>query len=448
MTGGREGPLTPALLEEVTALVAQGMGLDLSTARSADLVRELALAAKEEGCADVGQYVRGLTRQPLCPRQIETLASHLTVGETYFWREPASFELLEREILPPLLASRSAGPRTLRLWTAGCCTGEEAYSLAMSCLRAVPDLPAWNVAILATDINPRFLAKARAGVYSDWSFRGAPAWLHDRFFRPASDGRLAIEPAAQRLVEFAYLNLARDTYPSLHNHTHAVDVIFCRNVLMYFTAELQQRVVASFHDCLVDGGYLVVSPAEAEASHFPQFVVENQGECIVFRKSAAVAIAPQPEAVPLPDEPVESVTPTPEVPPAPVPALAALARARSEANQGCLAEALQWCQRATAEDRTNPATYFLAAAIHLELGQLPEALAALRRVLFLDPDSALAHHALGGVYRRLGRDRDFRRHLAVALRLLEAKDPNDLVPGSDGMTCGRFAESVRAALEC
>ena len=106
--------------------------------------------------------------------------------------------MLERDILPPLIASRAAAGRTLRLWSAGCCTGEEAYSLAITCARALPDIGRWNVSILATDINPRFLAKAEAGLYTEWSFRGAPGWLRERYFAPAADRKLAIAPTRKK----------------------------------------------------------------------------------------------------------------------------------------------------------------------------------------------------------------------------------------------------------
>ena len=118
--------------------------------------------------------------------------------------------------------------------------------------------------------------------------------------------------------------------------------------------------------------------------------------------------------------------------------------ARTHANQGRLEEALTSCRNAIAADRTDPAAHFLYAAICDELGRLEEAVAALGRVLYLDQDFVLAHHALGGLYKRLGKQKESRRHLAVALDLLSARSRDELVPESDGMTCGRLVESVRA----
>jgi chemotaxis protein methyltransferase CheR len=443
--------LDRTLLGEVSGLIAERMGLHFPEERWPDLARGLKTAGQELGFEYPDACLRWLMTRELTARQIETLASHLTVGETYFLRDPASFEALEREILPPLVARRSGAGRTLRLWSAGCCTGEEAYSLAITCARALPDLRAWNVSILATDINPKSLAKAEAGVYSQWSFRGAPGWLRERFFSPAPDKKFAIHPAVKNLVHFGYLNLAEDVYPSLPNHTNAMDVIFCRNVLMYLTPHHQRRVVAALQRCLVEGGYLLVNPAEASASLFPMFAVENIGGVILFcQGSQPVRVESRPERVwpaPAPPAPVARAAAAPPVTPIDAsPREDPLVVARTCANQGRLEEALTACRDAIAAGRTNLTAHFLYATICHELGRLDEAIAALGKVLYLDQDFILAHHALGGLYKQLGKPKESRRHLAIALDLLAARSRDEIVPESDGMTCGRLVESVRAML--
>ncbi|MGK2858638.1 MAG: CheR family methyltransferase [Thermoanaerobaculia bacterium] len=453
------------LLRDVSGYIAERMGLDFPEARWPALARGLAESSEELGFADPADCARSLMKQKLSVREIETLASHLTIGETYFFREPASFDVLEREILPRLVAKRADGDRTLRLWSAGCCTGEEAYSLAISCARALPDLERWNVSILATDINPKFLAKAEAAVYTPWSFRGVPDWLRSKYFVPAPGGKLAVIPAIRSLVRFGYLNLAEDVYPSLPNHTNGMDVIFCRNVLMYFTPGHRHRVVAAMHRCLVDDGYFLVNPAEAGSWLVPTFSMESAGSVSLYRKtlrrndgqSERNFVPFIPEPVPFVPEPVTSLPePEPvavaaraETPPAVVPVSTdpvepPLLRARLLADRGRLAEALEACSEAIAAARTDPAAYFLYATICDELDRSGEAIGALGKVLYLDPDFILAHHALGGIYKRLGRARESQRHLAVALELLSAKGRDEIVPESDGMTCGRLAETVRA----
>lgn len=451
--------LDKALLSEVSGLIAERMGLSFPEERWPDLARGLKTAGQELGFEDLDAHESWLRTKQLTPRQIETLARHLTIGETYFFRDPASFEALEQELLPPLVAMRARAGRNLRLWSAGCCSGEEAYSLAITCARVLPELRTWNVSILATDINSKFLAKAEAGVYSPWSFRGAPDWLRDRFFSPASDKKLAIDPTVKRLVYFDSLNLAEDTYPSLDNHTNSMDVIFCRNVLMYFTADHQRRVVAALHRCLVDGGYLLVNPAEANSWLFPMFVMETVGEAVVFHKTTRPALVgswPEPDpparslseptcrALPTPPAPTTLIVPVPSAAPTGVSSGEdALQLAQTQANQGRLEEALALCQKAIEAERTNLAAYFLYATICQELERPEEAIAALSKVLYLDQDVILAHHALGGLYDRLGKQKESKRHLAVAFTLLSARSRDELLPESGGMTCGRLLESVR-----
>ena len=445
--------LDTTMLGEVSDFIAERMGLHFPEERWPDMARGLKAAGEDLGFEYPHACLGWLRSRELTTRQIEALASHLTVGETYFFRDPASFEVLEREILTPLIARRSEGAGTLRLWSAGCCTGEEAYSLAIACARVLPDLGAWNVSILATDINPKFLAKAHAGVYSDWSFRGAPRWLRERFFSPGQDKKLAIDPTLKNLVHFGYLNLAEDAYPSLYNHTNAMDVIFCRNVLMYFTPGHQRRVAEALHRCLVEGGCLLVNPAEASASLFPMFAMEDIGGVILYRKTSQPTRGeswpridlPAPAPAVLASEPAFVVAPALPITPITAPLLEdPLGLARTCANQGRLDEALAACRDAIAADRANPVAQFLYATICQELGRLEEAVVALGKVLYLDQDFILAHHALGDLFNRLGKKKESRRHLAVALKLLSARSRDEIVPESDGMTCGRLMESVQA----
>lgn len=441
-------PLDGTLLGEASGLVADRMGLHFPEERWPDLARALGTAGEELGLETAEACVRWLRRRDLAPRQVETLARLLTVGETYFLRDPESFEVLEREILPPLAASRAARGRTLRLWSAGCCTGEEAYSLAITLARALPDLESWNVSILATDINPAFLARAEAGIYRAWSFRGTPAWLRERYFTPTPDGSFVLDPAVRRLVRFRILNLAEDAYPSLQNATNAMDVIFCRNVLMYFTPGHQRRVAAALYGCLAEEGTLFVNPIEADPSLFPMFERESRAGVILYRRTSPPGRAtatPVPGAAAVgPPLPAPAPTPRTVAPATAPPAESPLERARALADQGRLEEALASCRTALAAGRTDPAAHLLHAAICEELGRTDEAIAALGRVLYLEPDSILAHNALGGLHRRLGREQESTRHLAIALGLLSGRGREEIVPGSDGMTCGRLVEALRA----
>ena len=126
-------------------------------------------------------------------------------------------------------------------------------------LRLLPDLDDWRITLLATDINPRFLDRAAIGIYGEWSFRATPLIMREQYFTRTAEGRFKIDPRIRKQVTFAYLNLAEDVYPSLLNNTNAMDIIFCRNVLMYFSPKNAEKVICNFHRCLVEGGCLIIS---------------------------------------------------------------------------------------------------------------------------------------------------------------------------------------------
>jgi len=150
----------------------------------------------------------------------------------------------------------------LRIWSAGCATGEEPYTIAILLSRLIPDIHKWQITLLATDINPRSLERAAEGIYREWSFRGDFQWLKDAYFTRTLDGRYRIAEKIRKMVTFHYLNLATDSYPSLFNNTNAMDIIFCRNVLMYLEPSLAKQVVRHFYRALVDEGWVLTSVTE------------------------------------------------------------------------------------------------------------------------------------------------------------------------------------------
>ena len=324
-------------------------------------------------------------RSALCAR-------FLTVGETYFLREPRAFELVCDQARA-LLARGAARP--LRVWSAGCCTGEEPYSIALALRRCVPQLPPGRVDILATDLNDAFLDVARAGIYRRWSFRRTdPAGLAP-FVRPLGDGRYEIDAALRAQVRFARLNLADAVYPSAATGTLAQDVIFCRNVLMYFGPAQAGRVVARLRDCLVDGGWLVVNASEATTRLFRGFTPVFLEDAVFFRKDALPAPAPEPAA---PAVAPAARAPRPEPLPATAPSApvaaddAAMARVHALAQAGGREEALQCLRRAVEAEALSAPLQQRAALFALEHGDPALARHCVRRLLYLEPDSAFGHY--------------------------------------------------------
>jgi chemotaxis protein methyltransferase CheR len=466
------------------------MGLHFPKERQVDLERGLTGAAKELGFSDIAKCAQWLLSASLTKPQFQTLASHLTVGETYFFREPKTFDVLRERIFPQLLRAKAAGERRLRIWSAACCTGEEPYSLAILLDQIIPVTADWQVTILASDINTRFLQKAAAGIFGEWSFRDAPPWLKERYFRRTADGRYAILPEIKKRVTFAQLNLAEDVFPSLATDTNAMDMIFCRNVLMYFTPPQARKAAKQLRHALTEDGWLVVSGSEGSQVLFTEFAPVNFPGVILYQKSgrpgtAAPAWTPAPRIEP-PPEPVITeqwlappVAKAPEEPPQPPASAHATASllyqqghyaeaadallssftestapdassfsllARALANQGQLATALVWCDRWVAADKLDPSGHYFRAVVLQELGQADAARQSLQRALYLQPDFVLAHFAMANLARSRNQMTEANKHLTIMLGLLQACQPNDLPLESDGLTAGRLTEIITSLL--
>ncbi len=254
-------------------------GLHYPERKRDDLTYGLNQAARTSGYDDLQSlYLDALKGHDIW----QLIVEHLTIGETYFFRNRPQFEALQHEVLPELL-QRQSGLHSLRFWSAGCASGEEPYSLAMLVQSVIPQHETWQVSILATDINTAFLNRAREALYSNWSFRETPDDIRDRFFVPEQN-RWRLSASIRRQVLFAQLNLAEDSFPSIINGTCALDLIFCRNVMIYFDEATIQQVVNRFFHALAPGGWLFVGHAEPQARIFHQFEVHNFPHAVIYRK--------------------------------------------------------------------------------------------------------------------------------------------------------------------
>ena len=211
--------LAPEIFVQLSTFSAEQLGLHFPPQRWRDLEKGLKAAAPELGFADKAVLEQISFVDADNKRFTGRWASHITIGETYFFREKGIFEALEWQILPQLIDSRRLKDRRLRIWSAGCASGEEAYSIAILLHKILPDMLDWRITVLATDVSQRALQKAEEGVYTQWSFRGTPAWLVEKYFNRVKGDRWEIMPWIKEMVTFSYLNLAADPFPSLINNT-------------------------------------------------------------------------------------------------------------------------------------------------------------------------------------------------------------------------------------
>lgn len=454
----RADKLPNSLYARLADFIAAKIGLSFPPERRADLERCLVEAAPEFGFANAPQCAHWLLSTPLSPSQLNALATHLTIGETYFFRERKVIAALAEHVLPELIERRRGRHQYLRLWSAACSTGEEPYSLAILLHELLPDWCDWQVTLLATDINTRSLQKAAAATYGEWSFRESAPGLKERYFTRTAEQRFAVIPQIQRRVKFAQMNLADDFGAAAD--IRAMDVILCRNLLIYFAPAQALRLVENLRGALSDGGWLVVSPSECSQTLFARFTAVNFPGAILYRKDraaeAATVITPgaefsvppewviqESELTQPPREP-SAGEPAPPLEPESVPCANPEELSRAFANEGKLPEALTWSARWVAADKLNPRAHYLHAMILMELGEWSAARGSLQRAVYLQPDFVLAHFALGNCARGDARGTEASRHLANALRLARARPANEELPESDGLTAGRLTEMITA----
>jgi chemotaxis protein methyltransferase CheR len=437
---------TPAAaLDQAARRVEAEIGLDFSGAKRRQFDAALGKMAAALGYPDTQDCAAWLLAGEWDHARSALCARFLTIGETYFFREPRALDLVCD--YARALAARGE-IRPLRIWSAGCCTGEEPYSIAMALRRRLPQLAPGRVTILATDLNDEFLGFARAGKYRRWSFRRTDPANQAAFFRPIEDGRFEIDASLRGQVRFAHLNLASGAYPSAATGTLAMDIIFCRNVLMYFGRSQIRRVVARLRDSLVDGGWLVVNASEASAELFPGFTPVYHEDAVFFRKSArpAAAVPPSPAPAPAPARrarpagtgAARKAAPVAAPARAPEPGGELMARLRTLVDAGAREEALQCLRRAVEADPLSAPLQRSAALFALEHGDRALARHGVRRLLYLDPDSAIGHYLSAMIEDAGGRDRQVLRLLRDCRRLAAADGADEELIGAVEMWLERL----------
>ena len=208
----------------------------------------------------------------------------LTTNETYFFREPNQLKTFSEEIVPEII-ERKKGRRTLRIWSAGCSTGEEPYTLAMLALEH-RELQGWNIEIFASDISQRVLRTARKGVYGKSSFRSMEQYYDNRYFHRIDSKSSRIDDGVKKLVSFGHLNLLQPEQWTILAH---FDIIFCRNVMIYFNTESKKKMVENFHKKLEEEGFLLLGHAESLMNISTSFSLRHFRHDMVYQKPNAVA---------------------------------------------------------------------------------------------------------------------------------------------------------------
>lgn len=281
--------------ERFAAFLAENMGIFFANDRLAEMEKKLIPAIAEFHFNDPNACLEWLMRAPLSQSQIAILAEHLTIGETYFFRDRDTFKVIEEMILPEIIKAKANSNKQVKLWSVAACTGEEPYSLAILLDRLLMNQEEWNLKVLGTDINLKFLQKAITGEFKEWSFRGIPQEIKENYFTKKKDGKYSLNPRIKKTVHFFYLNLAEYAYPDIANGLHSIDLAICNNVLIYFSRDVINKVVHHIYRTMREDAWLVVSPIEVPYINHPYlhpFKIEN---ITFFKKMKTARKASEPE---------------------------------------------------------------------------------------------------------------------------------------------------------
>ncbi|QPK62627.1 chemotaxis protein CheR [Methylomonas sp. LL1] len=356
-------------------------------------------------------------------------------GETYFFRDHGQFDLLFLRLLPELI-KRRRDTKILRLWSAGCASGEEAYSLAMLVDSLLPERNDWNILIVGSDIDPTALAKARRGCYGRWSFRMVPPALQQRYFR-LQGGEWALDERIRRMVGFRRLDLVAEPFPDAE--LRDMDLILCRNVFIYFDADTVATVANKLARALCEGGYLMTAHAELTGLHPKDMQSRLFSESVVYQRVAHMAAGAALPDVRPPPSPVALQRAPDQAPLLAASADALLATAREFADRGDYGLAEQTCQRALSIAPLAAAPYFLLAQLAQLGGDFERAGKLLDRTLYLDPGCVAATLELAALCERaanLPRAQTLRRAALDIIRSL----PGDAAIAPYDITAAEMAQ--------
>ncbi len=445
-----------ALLQAFIQLISHKTGLQIRPEDRTNLHQKIDVRVRALRLPSAVQYYQlldlarhpdaGVSREPrweAAQQEWQALIQLLTITESYFFRDQGQFRLL-RELILPELIQQNAQRRSLRIWSAGCSTGEEVYSLAIVLMELLPNHDRWDITLVGTDINEGALHRAREGLYNDWSFRLVEPRLREQYFS-AHKALWRIDDRVRRWVKFVSHNLVQDPFPNSQNHLWEMDLIICRNVFIYFDQPTIGRVLPKLHQTLRVGGYLMVGHTELYGQDLRAFKTRMLPESVVYQRRAG-AIAPEtmvasptppeiparsPAAAPLPQQAARAPEPAP---PGPSTLAQWIEKARALAHRGEHDLATAACQEALGLDPFALEPYYLLAAIAEEQGDRDGAKLFLKRVIYLDPEAVAAYLELSLIYGQEGDEGRSQKMKQLALEFLQRLPPETPVVNHEPLT--------------
>jgi chemotaxis protein methyltransferase CheR len=475
-----------------THFIRERLGIIIHPHQTNDLNKLIAEACKKFKCSTY-DYLTMLKESPEHSPIIEHLILGITIGETYFFRDSVQMHLLKDNVLPDLITrKRKENNHILRIWSAGSSSGEEIFTIAMLLCDILPDINAWTLNLLGTDINTDALKKALNGVYSEWSMRSIPERYKQRYFT-INDQKYKISQSLREMVTFLYLNLNENVFPSLLNDTNAQDLIICRNVLIYFDQDRGTDLMKKFRAALVPGGMLILGASDPVYTTNTDLIFKYKQGALFVRPTEADlkndAIASQQQIKHIPVK-IKETSPSEIKKPIHLPkpstskelsleeqkntviqllnegewektldvvhsyrkgilksAFLLSAEATALANLGKLDKAADLCLQSLAIDSTNINTHFLLAMVLTELNRTKEAEIELRKTLFLDHQFVMGHFQLGLLLIKNKQSELGLKCLYNALSIVKNHDASQQITKLDNIDYGNLAEILEHEIE-
>lgn len=458
--------LTDGEYAALASYLAREAGLVFDHSRRAALSSILAERLTASGAVDVGAYLARIS-VPGGADERQRLLDQVTIPETHFFRNPPQMQAMRDRLLPELMRRAVTRGRSLTVWSAGCSSGEEPYSLGMLATEFAATLPAPpRVRILATDVSSYAIAATRKATYAGRSLSLTDPELLERWFRPGPEGGQEVVPEVRELVQARLHNLVTQPAPFKDGE---VDLIVCRNVTIYFSRDTMRDLIARFHRALAPGGYLVIGHAETLWQVTDAFTLVTLGDAFAYRKDMPVEVEPGTDSIPeitlvhtptarkvartsppRPRNPVRAtrLRPVDEMPD-PDGATELLAAARAAMDQAHYAEAARLAEQAAQASPFEVDAYVVEGQARATVGDDRGALVALRKAVYLSPRAGHARFLLAGALARCSEAGAAAREYRAAASTLPGTPEADLVALLDGCDVGELVTLCRRlADEC
>jgi chemotaxis protein methyltransferase CheR len=451
--------LTDSQFATIAALLHDTAGLSFDESRRDSLGFSIAERMRATSCPDVASYLALLSGAG-AQAERQSLLDEVTIPETHFFRNPPQIRALRKHVLPELLR-QSSGSRRLRIWSAGCSTGEEPYTVAMLLRELLPAYTGWDIKVVATDISTRALAAAKAARYSERSLvMTDPLDLARWFVLDTTTGEFVVRDEVRDMIEFAHHNLVTDPPPFDQGD---LDLVLCRNVTIYFDRNTTRSLMSRLHSRLRDGGYLFLGHAETLWHISDDFSLASLGDAFVYRRLDARPDAKRRSILPdrrtenellpllsdrrragadrrgtrtVPGRARSSIRPGPVARPTAIDPLRAV---RTAVTAGRYAEAVDVANDVITATPLRAEPHYLQGLAFTNLGRDAEALVALRKAVYLDPQHGFAHFLLAGALERTGEHRAAARSYRAAATVLGGRPADSVAEELGGRSVAELA---------